>query len=297
MKLAFATCAPGPSWLGTIFAVPSTVVTVDGHERARPHPERAGGGLVEVAGQRVGLARADDRAQERPDPGPVVGGGVTDLHGCHLARCGEVPPFNRVRGQRQRLPVRRGGLLGAPEPGEDVGPGRREVGVAVEGGQVVDLAQHRGEVGAGQPAARRRAVERDDGRRPRPHQRVVRRDDLRPVGVRPASAPPRAARRRRPGGRTGRGAGAATPPWRGRAPPGCARGPTGSGPGRRAGPGHPRTGPGRPTGLGEQDEPEQRPRLGLVGQEPDEHPGQPGRPPGQVGVPQVAPAEPTCPAV
>jgi hypothetical protein len=25
MKLAFATCAPGPSWLGTIFAVPSTV--------------------------------------------------------------------------------------------------------------------------------------------------------------------------------------------------------------------------------------------------------------------------------
>ena len=60
--------------------------------------------LGDVAGVGVGLARRGDRAQEGPDRGPVVGGGVTDQHGCQDRRHAHPPHTRRAVRRPPRLP-------------------------------------------------------------------------------------------------------------------------------------------------------------------------------------------------
>src|SRR5580704_16667575 len=96
----------------------------------------------------------------------------------------EEGPLGLVGGQRQRLPVGAGRLVGPAEPGQQVGPDRVQILVAGQsavGVEPLDLGQRR--LRAVGHRQRHGAVQRDDRRRPHREQPVVQLDELRPVGL------------------------------------------------------------------------------------------------------------------
>ena len=180
-----------------------------------------------------------------------------------------VPPGTPARGvvgerQRGRERVHR---LGVPaEAVQQVGLRGRQVAVAGEPPvalERLDVRQRRRR--AVDHRDRDGAVERDHRRRPHPQQLVVQRQDLRPVGVVVRSAPERAARRWRPGGRTARGPASERAEDEAGRPRRCARGPRPRGPAPPAHQAAGGVGAGRAAGLVGQQQRQQARGLALAG--------------------------------